>query len=61
MYDQKKERNFHLSHKHTSWKDTEQIFLKNYLKNSVFLKSKKVSFIFFKVIKHYLWSYFDQI
>ena len=24
MYDQKKERNFCLSHKHTSWKDTEQ-------------------------------------
>ena len=24
MYDQKKEGNFCLSHKHTSWKDTEQ-------------------------------------
>ena len=24
MYDQKKERNFCLSHKHTSWKDIEQ-------------------------------------
>ena len=24
MYDQKKERSFSLSHKHTSWKDTEQ-------------------------------------
>ena len=24
MYDQEKERSFSLSHKHTSWKDTEQ-------------------------------------